>query len=48
MVGDSRYFGNSAKFWLGLQNNFNLEEEGSNKKVELNNIMPIIKVRLKA
>lgn len=23
----SKYFGNSAKFWLGLQNDFDLEEE---------------------
>jgi addiction module HigA family antidote len=23
----SQYFGNSAKFWLGLQNDFDLEEE---------------------
>ncbi len=23
----SRYFGNSAKFWLGLQDDFDLEEE---------------------
>ena len=24
----SKYFGTSAKFWLGLQNDFDLEEEG--------------------
>ncbi len=23
----SKYFGNSAKFWLGIQNDFDLEEE---------------------
>jgi plasmid maintenance system antidote protein VapI len=23
----SKYFGNSVKFWLGLQNNFDLEKE---------------------
>ncbi|MBS1583095.1 MAG: HigA family addiction module antidote protein, partial [Bacteroidetes bacterium] len=23
----SKYFGNSAKFWLGLQDDFDLEEE---------------------
>lgn len=23
----AKYFGNSAKFWLGLQNDFDLEEE---------------------
>ena len=25
----SSYFGNSAKFWLGLQNDFDIEEENS-------------------
>ena len=28
----SRYFGNSAKFWLGLQDDYDIEEEGLNKK----------------
>ena len=27
----SKYFGNSAKFWLGLQNDFDIEEEVSAK-----------------
>jgi antitoxin HigA-1 len=27
----SYYFGNSAKFWLGLQNDFDIEEEKENK-----------------
>lgn len=27
----SRYFGNSAKFWLGLQDDFDLEEETKSK-----------------
>ena len=27
----SKYFGNSAKFWLGLQDDFDLEEEVSAK-----------------
>lgn len=31
----SKYFGNSAKFWLGLQNDFDLEEEGALKSQEL-------------
>ena len=31
----SKYFGNSAKFWLGLQNDFDLEEELNAKKKEL-------------
>jgi len=30
----SNYFGNSAKFWLGLQNDFDIEEEISIKKDE--------------
>ena len=33
----SRYFGNSAKFWLGLQDDFDLEEENEIKKKELEN-----------
>lgn len=31
----SKYFGNSAKFWLGLQNDFDLEEELVGKGMEL-------------
>ena len=34
----SKYFGNSAKFWLGLQNDFDIEEEKENKEKELNEI----------
>ncbi|NGX85408.1 HigA family addiction module antitoxin [Aequorivita sp. KMM 9714] len=34
----SKYFGNSAKFWLGLQNDFDIEEEKENKKKELSEI----------
>lgn len=30
----SKYFGNSAKFWLGLEDNFDIEEEQKNKKTE--------------
>ena len=30
----SKYFGNSAKFWLGLQDDFDLEEELSKKSHE--------------
>jgi antitoxin HigA-1 len=37
----SKYFGTSPKFWLGLQDDFDLEEESSNKKSELDNIKPI-------
>lgn len=31
----SKYFGNSAKFWLGLQDDFDLEEEQHVKQKEL-------------
>jgi antitoxin HigA-1 len=31
----SKYFGNSAKFWLGLQDDFDLEEEQQLKSKEL-------------
>lgn len=34
----SKYFGNSAKFWLGLQDDFDIEEEKNHKKEELNAI----------
>lgn len=32
----SKYFGNSAKFWLGLQDDFDIEEEERLKSKELN------------
>ena len=31
----SRYFGNSPKFWLGLQDDFDIEEQQSLKEKEL-------------
>jgi antitoxin HigA-1 len=34
----SYYFGNSAKFWLGLQNDFDLEEEKKSKDREFKRI----------
>ena len=34
----SKYFGNSAKFWLGLQNDFDIENQKEIKEVELNKI----------
>jgi len=37
----SRYFGNSAKFWLGLQDDYDIEEEGLSKKKELDGITTI-------
>lgn len=41
----SRYFGNSAKFWLGLQDDHDLEEAQELKGAELAGITP---KRLKA
>jgi len=38
----SKYFGNSAKFWLGLQDDFDLEEEQIARKRELDNIKPYL------
>lgn len=32
----SKYFGNSAKFWLGLQDDFDIEEEKSLKQKDFN------------
>src|SRR5438128_11704827 len=37
----SKYFGNSPKFWLGLQNDYDLEEEKYAKKNLLDSINPI-------
>ncbi len=34
----SQYFGNSAKFWLGLQDDFDIEEEISTKGIMLKSI----------
>ena len=34
----SYYFGNSAKFWLGLQNDYDLEEEKKSKAPEFKHI----------
>lgn len=36
----SKYFGNSAKFWLGLQDDFDLEEEKVAKRGALQSIKP--------
>ena len=38
----SCYFGNSAKFWLGLQNDYDLEKE---KEVKINSLKRIKKFR---
>ena len=37
----SRYFGNSAKFWLGLQDDYDLEQELIGKKAELDGIVQL-------
>jgi len=37
----SKYFSNSPKFWLGLQIDYDLEEEQTLKGKELNEIKPI-------
>lgn len=37
----SRFLGTSAKFWLGLQDDFDLEEEKNAKSTELNSIHPL-------
>jgi addiction module HigA family antidote len=34
----SKYFGNSAKFWLGIQDDYDIEEEKASKESELNKI----------
>ena len=34
----SQYFGNSAKFWLGLQDDFDIEEGKESKEQELQSI----------
>jgi addiction module HigA family antidote len=34
----SKYFGNSAKFWLGLQDDFDIEQETSAKESMLKSI----------
>jgi addiction module HigA family antidote len=34
----SKYFGNSAKFWLGIQDDFDIENQKENKQTELNEI----------
>ncbi|WP_294822760.1 HigA family addiction module antitoxin [uncultured Flavobacterium sp.] len=36
----AKYFGTSAKFWLGLQDDYDLEEESSSKQDELESIKP--------
>jgi len=37
----SIYFGTTAKFWMGLQDDFDLEEALKNKQTELNQIKKV-------
>lgn len=37
----SKFFGTTPKFWLGLQDDFDLEEEINQKEAEINNIKPL-------
>lgn len=37
----SKFFGTSAKFWLGLQDDYDLEEGKNQKEKELNAIKPL-------
>ena len=37
----SKYFSNSAKFWLGLQDDFDIEEESTLKGTILKSITPL-------
>ena len=37
----ARFFGTSARFWLGLQDDYDLEEERNRKEQEFNNIKPL-------
>ncbi|MDZ7718354.1 MAG: HigA family addiction module antitoxin [Balneolaceae bacterium] len=41
----SKYFGTSAKFWLGLQDDYDLEEEAENKKKDLEEIKTLETVK---
>lgn len=34
----SKFFGNSAKFWLGLQDDFDIEDEKAHKQKDLKSI----------
>ena len=37
----SKYFGTSAKFWLGLQDDYDIEEEMNSKMDEINSIVQV-------
>ena len=44
----STYFGNSAKFWLGLQDDYDIEAERENRMEILHKINKVRQVRLSA
>jgi addiction module HigA family antidote len=44
----SRYFGNSAQFWLNLQNYFDIESEIEKKEYLINEIVPYNKANYAA
>ena len=37
----AKFFGTSAKFWLGMQDDYDLKEEKNDKEKEINSIKPI-------
>jgi addiction module HigA family antidote len=37
----AKFFGTTAKFWLGMQDDYDLEEEQNDKEKEINSIKPI-------
>jgi len=39
----SKFFGNSAKFWLGLQDDFDIETEKRHKQKDLNSIKQYVR-----
>ena len=39
----SKFFGNSAKFWLGLQDDFDIEDEKRHKQKDLNLIKQYVR-----
>jgi addiction module HigA family antidote len=39
----SKFFGNSAKFWLGLQDDFDIEDEKKHKQKDLNSIKQYVR-----
>ena len=41
----SAYFGNSAKFWLGIQDDFDIENELTDKSTEVKRITRIRKIK---